>query len=194
MKITSLSAAALAAALLVGTACAGFPDEDGHSSRKLQGKDKDKGLVKDKEGRINDNLTPAGPPVSHGKDGAVGLIIKYKNDRGFNKAMDIASDGKVKGISSLKNIAALTVARDRVKDLLNDPNIEYVDYDYEVTALPHVRGSDAETSDAAGGEHRRLADEVPWGIDTVNPESNTWPNRLPQGTQKQVKVCVVDTG
>lgn len=186
MKITSLSAATLAAALLVGTASAGFPDEDGRSSRKLQGngrnnKNKDKGGNK---GR-NKDKTP-GPPDSPDADGGIDLIIKYKNENGFNKAKGIASKGKIKGISSKKKLAALRVGRERMKDLRDDPDIEYVEIDYEVTALPHVRGSDAAETSSAGG--RRLAEEIPWGITRVNAGG------LAQGSQKQVKVCVVDTG
>ena len=93
----------------------------------------------------------------------------------------------MKEISSRNNLTALRVSRQNMKDLKDDPDIEYVEIDYEVFALPHMRGSDAEISSA--GE-RRLAEEIPWGIDRVNPN----PNRLAQGSAKQVKVCVVDTG
>ena len=190
MKITSLSAATLAAALLMGTAYAGFPDEDGHSSRKLQGNGrnndkKDKGGNKDKD--RNKDKTP-GPPVSRNADGGIDLIVKYKNENGFNKAKGVASNGKIKGISSKKKLAALRVGRDKMKDLRDDPDIEYVEIDYEVTALPHVRGSDAAETSSAG--ERRLAEEIPWGIAKVN----AGPGGLAQGSQKQVKVCVVDTG
>ena len=173
----------------MGNANAGFPDEDGRSSRKLQGNGrnndkKDRGDDKDK-GR-NTDKTPA-PPDSRNADGGIDLIIKYKNENGFNKAKGVASEGKIKGISSKKKLAALHVGREKMKDLRDDPDIEYVEIDYEVTALPHVRGSDVETSSA--GE-RRLAEEIPWGITKVN----AGPGGLAQGSQKQVKVCVVDTG
>jgi hypothetical protein len=184
MKITSLSAATLAAALLVGTAYAGFPDEDTRPSRKLQGNGRNKGRNndnKDNKGRNNDKA-PSPPD-----DGGVDLIIKYKNENGFSKAKGLASKGKIKGISGKKKLAALRVGREKMKDLRDDPDIEYVELDYEVTALPHVRGSDAEISSA--GE-RRLNEEVPWGITKVN----AGPGGLAQGSQKQVKVCVVDTG
>ena len=179
MKITSFSAATLAAALLVGTANAGFPDEGGSASRNLQGNGKNKDKNKNKRD------TNPGPPISD-DEGEVDLIIKYKNEKGANSAKGIAKDGKLKDISSKKKLAALRVSRQKMKDLKDDPDIEYVEIDYEVFALPHMRGSDAEISSA--GE-RRLAEDTPWGIDRVNPSP-----RLAQGAAKQVKVCVIDTG
>jgi hypothetical protein len=75
-----------------------------------------------------------------------------------------------------------------MKNLKDDPDIEYVEIDYEVFALPHMRGSDAEISSA--GE-RRLAEETPWGITRVKAGLGG----LAQGSANPpVKVCVVDTG
>ena len=99
MKITSFSAATLAAALLVGTANAGFPDEGGSAGRNLQGNGKNK----DK----NKKDTNPGPPISD-DEGEVDLIIKYKNEKGANNAKGIAKDGKLKEISSKKKLAATT--------------------------------------------------------------------------------------
>ena len=184
MKITSFSAATLAAVLLVGTANAGFPDEGGSAGRNLQGNGKNKDKNKDK----NKKDTNPGPPISDNEgEGEVDLIIKYKNEKGASNAKGIAKDGKLKDISSKKKLAGLRVSRQKMKDLKDDPDIEYVEIDYEVFALPHMRGSDAEIS--SNGE-RRLIESTPWGINRVNPN----PNRLAQGSEKRVKVCVVDTG
>ena len=94
----------------------------------------------------------------------------------------------MKEISSRNNLTALRVSRQEMKDLKDDPDIEYVEIDYEVFALPHMRGSDAEISSA--GE-RRLAEETPWGIARVKAGLDG----LAQGpANPPVKVCVVDTG
>ena len=93
----------------------------------------------------------------------------------------------MKEISSRNNLTALRVSRQEMKDLKDDPDIEYVEIDYEVFALPHMRGSDAEISST--GE-RRLAEDTPWGITRVKAGLDG----LAQGSAKKVKVCVVDTG
>ena len=92
----------------------------------------------------------------------------------------------MKEISSRNNLTALRVSRQEMKDLKDDPDIEYVEIDYEVFALPHMRGSDAEISST--GE-RRLIESTPWGITRVKAGLEG----LAQGSAKR-KVCVIDTG
>ena len=97
-------------------------------------------------------------------------------------------------ISPRRKISAFKTFRGNINALRNNRNIEYVEFDQEVHALPLFRGSDSEEAgqNEQQQQQRRLAgEEVPYGITMVkSAEVISAADRTP--TPK--KICVVDTG
>uniref|UniRef100_A0A7S4S990 subtilisin n=2 Tax=Ditylum brightwellii TaxID=49249 RepID=A0A7S4S990_9STRA len=170
MKFASFGITAVTASLLSRFSHAGFPDdEDGslnrHLARKLGKNDNGNGIRPEE-----DNHT-------------IDLIVKYKNEDGHIIADSYDKTGRGRDISVKYHTEVITTNKEYMEALKNDPNIESVEVDSEIYALPNMRGYVP-----TGERGRRLEEETPYGIDMVNPEP-----RLEQGIHP-IKVCVIDTG
>eukprot|EP00957_Ditylum_brightwellii_P099629 7588427-Ditylum_brightwellii.AAC.1 len=174
MKFASFSVTALTATFLMGFTYAGFPDEDKsslsrHQARKMENSNYNNVQSKDNEDTID-------------------IIVTYRNEAGHETADSYDKNGKGKDISRKHHTEVITTTKREMESLIRDPNIELVEPDFAVHALPHMRGY------AAVGEGgRRLEESVPYGIDMVNPIVGDTGERLIQG-DNSIKVCVVDTG
>jgi hypothetical protein len=116
------------------------------------------------------------------------IVILFTTNRhqGHHTANRYDSRGKGQDISNKYHTEVITARKKDMEALAQDPNIASVEPDFEVHALPHMRGYAA-----AGEGGRRLEESVPYGITMVNPPIGG--QQLMQGTH-HIKVCVVDTG
>lgn len=118
----------------------------------------------------------------------VKVLVKYKNANGMQHITDVASSTIAQ--SPKFHYIAITVDPQNLKELLNDPNIETVEFDSIVHAIRAVNWNHG---NATATRRRRLAETVPWGIQRVQglPSGQFVP---PGPFANKIKVCVVDTG
>lgn len=117
----------------------------------------------------------------------VRIKVKLKGNKKTRKQF-LKKYSSAKNILSIKtnNVVGMTVDKDSVKEIQNDPDVKLVEKDHVVKAL----GSRLKKHDIE--EHmRKLVETVPWGIPTVLEDVGFW-NDLTTGSP--IKVCVADTG
>eukprot|EP00957_Ditylum_brightwellii_P067836 5148979-Ditylum_brightwellii.AAC.1 len=176
MRFTSFNVAALAAALLIGSTHAGFPDEDdGSLSRHLTG-------VINSDGPSDDDGDTIDLIVKYKNQDLISFITSHSHDCNIAEKYDI--DKKGREISRKHQLEAITIKKSNLEDIQKDPDVRSVEFDYKVHILPAMHSYDVE----AGEGEPRLLEDTPYGIDLVNPAP-----RLAQGNNK-ISVCVVDTG
>jgi len=113
----------------------------------------------------------------------VDVIVKYKNASGKSKVKQKAK--KVKLESVRFKFVAIEVTPQNLQILLNDPDVETIEFDYEMYAV----GGKEDASTPKDPGLRMLAESTPYGI--VNVQAN----QIGVGPHaSQIKVCVVDTG
>lgn len=117
----------------------------------------------------------------------VDVIVVYRNAKGARKIRRKAKKkGKKIDVESQRSkFIAISASPGDIANFLDDPDIERVEIDYEMKALPNasIRGE----SDAQG--QRRLAQTTPYGITMVQAQNPTLgPNAA------NITVCIIDTG
>eukprot|EP00957_Ditylum_brightwellii_P064918 4925243-Ditylum_brightwellii.AAC.1 len=124
-------------------------------------------------------------------DNTIDLIVTYKNEshsiccivilfttnchQGHHTANSYNIRGKGKDISNKYHTEVITARKNDTEALVQDPNIASVEPDFEVQALPHMRGYAA-----AGKGGCCLEESIPYGITMANPPIGG--QQLMQGT------------
>lgn len=112
------------------------------------------------------------------------FIVGYKNSIGRDMARSQASTIRLE-LPKQKAIAA-TINSQKAEALKQNPNIEYVEYDYKRYPVG-VRGSGT-NSIRSSPNHRRLAEVKPYGISMVQADLLSYNSTSPK------KVCIIDSG
>jgi len=114
------------------------------------------------------------------------VVIKVKNPNGAQAAKSVAKDVRTQ-LYDGSGIMGLTVTAEQEKELMSNPNIEYVGIDYEVFPALHHEKMDAK------GNLRQLLEEIPWGIKKVLQNDLQFFQNLGNPSQP-FKICVADSG
>jgi serine protease len=149
-----------------------------------------------KKGGKKSDEEPLAKPLA--KDGMVKLIISTtKTETGYANAAKHGRNHKAQAELRQVGVSIIEVPEGSVQAemeaLKKEKGVTSVDFDTEVHALPHFRGTDENIGHDAS--HRRLEEEIPeeeipYGIGLV--KSQELPD-LPPGSQP-IKICVIDTG
>jgi len=119
----------------------------------------------------------------------VKVIVQMKQQqtrkRDEDTAVNILLTRASMKIDSL-GIYAIDLTYNELQKLQNDPNVQSIEPDSEVSILEEPM-----TESAIKDHVRRLQEYAPWGIDEVLQDRNFWDNLTPNGT---IKICVADTG
>ena len=135
------------------------------------------------------------------------MLVKYKDNNGKNELKKFANNGQIDVDIPTFKLAAIKSKRKNIKAMNNHPLIEHVGFDKEVNKLGWETSSEADMGDAADSDgnsnknvveeqmnyirHRVLAED---GYNALYGLRHVQADQLQQGTAKNVKICVVDTG